>query len=332
MGKTGLILRLFDEISQKKQSYGTIYLDIYATRTLDDFINALAEAVLVHYPEKTKVGKQFLNWIRSVRPIFSYDAISGMPQITFTHQRPEEKENTLYGLLDFLNRQEEMVIAIDEFQQIADYPEKNVEALLRTYIQQFPRLHFIFCGSKKAMMIDLFSNAKRPFYASTQYVSLEEIDDAVYADFIREKFQTNGFSIDEEAITFILDWSMRHTFFTQSLCNKTFSLQKKKVDLAVVKQACCVLLEQQEPVFLQYRQLLTPVQWNFLIAVAKEGFVTKITSAQFIAKHNIGTPANARRINNSLIAKELILEITQKESTTYRIYDVFLSRWLDSKY
>lgn len=90
--------------------------------------------------------------------------------------------------------------------------------------------------------------------------------------------------------------------------------------------------ESNEPIFLQYREFLTPAQWNFLIAVAKEHSVAQITSQRFISAYHIGTPANARRLLNALIDKELILSLPDKRQTFYKVYDLFFSRWLEREY
>ena len=60
-------------------------------------------------------------------------------------------------------------------------------------------------------------------------------------------------------------------------------------ELDDVKNACAQLMQQGEAVYLQYRQMLTEKQWNFMIAIAKEGSVTQITSAEFLRKYKIGT-------------------------------------------
>lgn len=99
-----------------------------------------------------------------------------------------------------------------------------------------------------------------------------------------------------------------------------------------VKWACPDLLERNEPVFLQYRQLLTPIQWNFLIAIAKEHEVKQISAQYFISKYGIGSPANARRLAKAMIEKELVLETVDKTGVTYQVYDVFFSRWLEREY
>ena len=333
MGKTGLIFRFFEYIHDKKLGFKTIYIDIFATRSLDDFVRQLAEAILKNYPEKTSFGKRFMNFLKGLRPIITYDPISGEPQIQISYRTVEEKEYTISGLLQFLDKQNfKILIAIDEFQQIMEYPEKNIEALLRTCTQRLKNICFIFCGSNHSMMLDIFSNVKRPFFGSTHYLFLEKIQHEPYAKFIKKQFSASNMKIDTSAIEFILNWTFCHTFYTQSLCNIVFSLGIKNIMIDEVKTACLHILKQNEPVFLQYRQLLTPAQWNFLIALAKEEKAKHLTAQNFIAKYQIGTPANARRIANSLIGKDLIFTTSGKKETFYQVYDVFLLRWLQSTY
>jgi len=332
MGKTGLIFRFFDHL-QEHGDVKSIYVDIFSSRNLSEFIKLLTEAILLAFPEKTPIGKKFFDFIKGFRPLIGYDPLTGQPQIQIHYQSAQEKEYTLQGLFSFLENQGELiVIAIDEFQQISDYPEKNIEALLRTYTQNLTNIRFIFCGSRKAMMINLFSNVKRPFYSSTQYLSLEEIDKEVYSSFIQNKFAESGIGINDEALKMVLSWSRMHTFYTQNLCNMLYYMADSQITIDTVKLACVELLKRNEPVFYQYRQLLTTAQWNFLIAIAKEGEVKQLTAQKFISQYEIGTPANARRISRSLLDKELLLELTNKKETNYRVYDVFLSRWLENEY
>lgn len=332
MGKTGLIFHFFEYLDTKTDKEA-IYVDIYSARSLNDFIKLLAEATLRKFPEKTSIGKRFLTLLKGLRPLVGYDAISGEPQIQIAYQSAQEKEYTLQGLLQFLDRQSvPIVLAIDEFQQITQFPEQNTEALLRTYIQPLKNVRFIFCGSRKDMMTAMFSNVKRPFFSSTQYLTLDKIDHHVYATFIQKIFAKNKIQIAPSTVDFILTWTKRHTFFTQSVCNMVYQMGKKRVTIDHVKKACFDLLKRNEPVFFQYRQLLTPAQWNFLIAIAKEGEIKQLTAKKFLGQYNLGTPSDARRISKSLVEKELILETHTKEGTMYQVYDLFLSRWLESEY
>jgi len=333
MGKTGLIYRLFDEIKSRHLAMNPIYVDIYASRSLSDFIKFLSEAILKAYPEKSSVGKKFMTFIKSFRPLITFDPITGEPQLQMSYHSVEEKEYTLKGLFDFLEKSGvRTLLAIDEFQQIREYPEANMEELLRTYIQPLKHVNFIFCGSKKHMMTDIFVNAKKPFYSSTRFLMLDKIAADSYYAFIEHHFTENEQQIASEAIRYILEWTRRHTYYTQSLCNTVYAEKNKIITIDSVKKACLQILQHNEPVYLQYRQLLTDKQWNFLIAVAKEQEVKQITSQKFISGYGIGTPASAKRIVKALCDKELLIENVTKEGVTYSVYDVFFSRWLEREY
>ena len=330
MGKTGLILRLFDELHETGLNRQTIYVDIYASRSIDDFIKLLAEAAMRTFQPKSSIGEKLISFIKSLRPQLSFDTITGEPQLQIAYQTMHEKEYTLRGLFDFLDAQgEPVIIAIDEFQQIRDYPEKNMEALLRSYIQQTQNLTFIFCGSKKHLMADIFANEKKPFYSSTTFISLEKISETAYTQFIRHLFDVNGRKIGDDAIQFILEWTRRHTYYTQQLCHTIFANGDEDVTLDVVKVSCEQLMRQGEAVYLQYRQMLTDKQWNYLIAVAKEGCVKQITASAFLKNHKIGTPSVSRRLAEALVEKGLLNDDVRIDGTTYTVSDVFFSHWLE---
>ena len=329
MGKTGLIMRLFDELKDVRPDIHTIYIDIFAARNIDDFIKLMAEAAMRSFKPKTSMGEKLLTFIKSLRPQLSFDSITGEPQLQIAYQTAHEKEYTLRGLFEFLDSQgEHIVIAIDEFQQIRDFPEQNMEALLRTYIQQTHNLMFIFCGSKKHMMADIFANEKKPFYNSTAFVSLGKISEQSYSNFIRTLLQTHHRSITDDALQFILDWTRRHTYYTQQLCHTIYA--NGSVDIAIedVKKACDQLMKQGEAVFLQYRQMLTDKQWNYLIAIAKEENVQQITAAAFLKNHKIGSPSVSRRLADALCEKGLLNDEVTLAGTIYSVSDVFLSRWM----
>ena len=328
-GKTGLILHLFDAIQRKKLPYETLYVDIFATRSLSDFIKALAEAVMKKFPEKSHVGNKFMAFIRGLRPVISYDSLTGIPQIQINYQMTAEKEHTLSGLLEFLDSQEiDIVLAIDEFQQIAEYPEANMEALLRTYIQQMHHTHFIFCGSKRTVMSEMFLNAKRPFFSSSRVMSLDKIDGNTYKQFIRSQFDKSGISVDTEALEYIMEWTQGYTFYTQTVCNAVYGLLPSQVTIEVVKTVCADILEGLTDNYMQYRELVTPAQWNFLIAVAKEGEVEQLSSTRFLSIYNIGGATSVKRMAQSLSEKELLLPVVKSRKTAYKIYDVFFLRWI----
>ena len=329
-GKTGLIYHVFDEISHQKINVNTCLVDIYATETLEDFIKVFSEAIIAAL-EKKKAVKSFFQFLSGLRPMLSYNTLTGNPELTMTYLSDRDKQQTLAAIFDFIEKQDKKtIVAIDEFQQIRNY-DINMEALLRSHIQPLKNVQFIFCGSKKHLMAEMFTDARSPFYESTRCFYLEKIDREVYADFIIRMFEKGKKSITAEALDFILDWTKIHTFYTQSLCNHVFMKSGKNIGKEDVLQSAAQILKENEQTFLQWRDLLTSNQWNYLKAVAKEQVVTQPYASKFLQKYNIGTSANSQRLLEALIDKELILANSTLEGVSYSVYNVFLSRWLENQ-
>ncbi|MDR2868155.1 MAG: ATP-binding protein [Bacteroidales bacterium] len=327
-GKSALIYRLFENL--ERENWICIYADIYAGLCLKDFTETLALAIFNRFPEKKPLGKRFLNFLKRFRPVLTYDSLTGKPEIHFEFIRPEEYENTLRSIFHFLdNQQVKVVLAIDEFQQITNYPETNIEALLRTIIQTLKNIRFLFSGSKKHLMLNMFNTANRPFFSSTQMLGLSEIPEVKYSRFIREKFEERHRTINDEAIDFILSWTFSHTYYTQLICNNVFARREKNITIELVKQVCDEQLTIQQLSYMQYHSLLSPVQWRLLIAIAKEVKVSEIQAQNFLRKHKIGAASSAKKALEALLEKEMICSIETPDKTFYRVYDVFLLRWLE---
>lgn len=333
LGKTGLILHIINQIRLNLPNFEALYVDIFSAMNLDDMIKIMAESILTQFPSKTSFGKKFVTFLKGLRTKITFDSFSGSPQVEFNFESPEERIYSLRQLLEFINGQEKrMVVAIDEFQQITEFPEENVEALLRTYTQQLHNTTFIFCGSKRRTMTQIFNDAKRPFFSSTRTLTLGKIDAKEYHDFIKKKFSDDKQSISDDAITMILDWTKRHTFYTQNLCNELYERHLRKIEIEQVRKACLDIMERETPNFLQLRELLTQQQWRLLIGIAKEDKVESVATTKFLSKHNIGSATNARRAAQALVDKELLLEALSIEGKSYSVYNVFFSRWLAMTY
>lgn len=332
LGKSGLILRLFDDL-RKEEDILTLYVDIFATRNLDDFIHSLSQGIIREFSEETSIGKKFWNFIKGIRPVIRFDQISGLPQIEITYQNETEKQETLRNVLSFLENQDKpIVIAFDEFQQIREYPQSNIEAILRSEIQHLHNISFIFAGSKRNMMIDIFSNTKKPFYQSTSFLNLEKIDTEIYTNFIYLHFSSNNYTINRENIYFILQFTEGFTYHTQKICNKLYENRKLDIEKEDILSVIDDILQENSTQFTQIRELLTKAQWNYLIAVAKERKIEQPTAQDFLMKYKIGASTNSRRIMKALIDKDLILENINIKGKDYQVYDVFLKHWLIRNY
>lgn len=330
MGKSALIMHTFYHL--KKKNITTIYIDIYATQSLKDFTNQLANAIYNVFPNEQGIGKRFWNAIKLLRPIISIDSISGEPELSLDITQPRQFEKTIPQLLQFLDQQKiKTVIAIDEFQQILNYKEKNVEALLRTVIQTLKHVSFVFCGSNQKMMNEIFNSSKRPFYASTKNLNLTKIDEGIYSNFIIAHFKKNKIKCSPGAIQLILDLTHRHTYYTQRLCHEIFEEKKKLVNDDVVLKTLNKILIEHDNTFYQFRNLITSLQWNLLKAIAIEENVTQIFSQKFLQTHQLGSAANVKRGIKALLDKELVYYDTSKPLAHYELNDKFLMHWIKNK-
>lgn len=329
LGKTGLILRIFDEIKSKGIPFETVYADISDTNSLTEFITILSSAIVRKLGKKSKITS-FFKFLKSVRPLLGFDSLSGSPQVSITFASESQKQCTLAELLNYLENYPSMVVvAIDEFQQIREYEGVNMEALLRKHIQHLHNVRFIYCGSKKHTMADMFTNSKKPFYESTTFSFLAKLPVPVYSEFIKKLFLSGGKIIGDEFVHFIIEWTRDHTYYTQKLCNEVFSISGKNIKKEDILNAINTILEQEKERFQEIRRLLTTSQWKMLKAIATEGSVRQITSSEFLKKYDITSGATALRNINALLDKELVLAETTESDTSYSVYNVFLSRYLE---
>jgi AAA+ ATPase superfamily predicted ATPase len=331
IGKTGLLHHVFNSYANNKK-IACIYVDILGSRNLKEFTNQLATVIYNRFPENKGLGKKIVEAIKSLRPLINFDSLSGNPELTFELSEIKRYEKTIEQLFTFLDQQNiKIVFAIDEFQQILEYPEKNTEAVLRTYIQSLKNTHFIFCGSNQKMMHEIFNSAKRPFFASCSNVHLDFIGREVYGDFINAIFSANKKKITRQSIDFILDFTCCHTFYTQFFCNYLFSSGIKQIQLKDVQTIAIEILKLNENTFYQYRNLLTTSQWQLLQAVSKEERVYKVHSKSFINEYKLGTSSMVSRSMEALLEKEMVFYNSAVKQPYYETYDKFLMRWMQHK-
>jgi AAA+ ATPase superfamily predicted ATPase len=327
MGKTGLLQHVLSQLPKKRIT--GIYLDIFDTSDFAGFTNKLATAVYRSIPEKTPLWKKMTEFIRQLRPVISYDDITGQPEVALEYRKVSQFQQSMSSIFSFLEKQDHpLLVAIDEFQQITRYPEKNTEAVLRTQIQQLKNVRFIFSGSSPHLLSEMFNSVKRPFFASTQTMELTEISADNYGKFINRQFELNRRKIDGEALAFVLSFTRRHTFYTQALCNRIYAGGQKHITLEGARLAARGLLQENEAVYYQYRTMLTANQWRMLTAIAHEEKLKRPTARAIASTYDLGGTSVIQRSIEALLSKEMIyLGNTDKEKF-YAVYDVFLQRWL----
>lgn len=324
MGKTGLIHHVFYQLKEQKSDVVTLYMDIYSTQSLGDFVRLFANTVLGQLdsvPQKAlnRIGQ----FIRSCRPVFTFDEITGTPKVT-VDVSPTEEESTLKEIFDYLGSSEKRCyIAIDEFQQIAEYPEKGVEALLRSYIQFLPNVNFIFAGSKQHVMQEMFTSSKRPFYQSTQLLTIGTVNRDEYADFAMAHFAKNNLQLPREVFDAIYDKFDGHTWYIQNLLNHLYGYNRD-VEMASITYAMEQIVAEQSYSYADLLKAYPAGHVRLLKAIAQEGCVKEVLAGNFISKHKLRAASSVSSALKKLVANELVYQTTDG----YIIYDRFMGEWL----
>lgn len=333
LGKTGLIHHFFHRVTDTEKQITTVYVDIHDTVDLEGFINAFSSAVLnATETKKEHFIKRISDLFSGIKASFSLNEYTGMPEVQLGLGTAPEKEHSLAAIMHHLECQENpVVLAIDEFQQISDYPERNVEALLRRHVQQQKNISYIFSGSEKHMLLPMFSDAKRPFYQSTEHLHLQKLSLDEYKGFIQKHFEADAKDVPEIVLNYILDWTDLHTFYTQYVCNRIYALPEKHITLDRVKKLLYEILTEKEGYFHTLTRLLARHQLQLLTAIAKENVLTEPTAQKFLRKHGLSGAATVRKSLQTLIAKGLVDDELSEEKPEYRVNDVFLRRWLEHR-
>lgn len=173
---------------------------------MSQFIQFLAKTVVGQVDTFSQTAlRKITSFFSSYRPIVSFDELTGSPTFSIT-VASDRQEESLKHIFEYLKQSDKRIyIAIDEFQQIAEYPEKGTEALLRSYIQFLPNVYFIFAGSSQHLMSEMFLSAKRPFYQSSQIMSLPLIDVGEYEVFANRWLKQKGIEISDSDFRYIYD-------------------------------------------------------------------------------------------------------------------------------
>ena len=326
VGKTGLIQHLFHSLDTNEVH--CIYVDLFSTSNLQDFTKVFAESVLSARinPFSERVWEEITHFFGALRPVFGMDPISGLPQCTIDVQ-PQREEWTLQQIFNYLEKSATpCYVALDEFQTIAEYKDVKMEALLRTCIQQLKNVQFIFAGSKKHVMAQMFTSAKRPFYRSTQMMNIDVIDEEAYYQFACKHLAAHGQQINQDVFHELYTMVDGYTWYVQVLLNRLYQSGLEVIDENAIKAALNQLIQEEEPAYQMYCRLITDRQLQVLRAVAKEGIVKEPGSNQFLQEYQLGAYSTVRGAILAMIDKELLY---QNDDGNYMVYDKFFSYWLN---
>ena len=331
IGKSGLIQHFFNQPDIKEQ-YHVFFVDIYATTSLAEFVYTLGKEIYAQLKSQSTLWKErFFQVITSFRVGFKLDSRTGDPSFDLGLGDIQVPQTTLDEIFAYIEEADKpCVIAIDEFQQIGEYAENNVEALLRTKIQKCHRAQFIFSGSKRHVMSNMFNSPTKPFYQSSISMGLEPIPIQVYCQFATSLFEERERHVDGDVIEQIWQQYEGYTWFVQMMMNELYALTPsgKTCTAMMIDEARRNVIMSQEQSYKDMMANLPPKQKIVLQAIAREGIAQNITSAKFIKKYNLNSASSVQSAVKMLLKNDIVTQTNNE----YRIYNFFFSEWLATMY
>ena len=290
MGKTGLIHHVFHQMEEQYEGVKCFYLDIFATKNLEQMVQLMASEIIGKLDLKPSEGRE------SLKRIFEYLKQSG----------------------------KRCYIAIDEFQQILSYPEDGVEAMIRSYIQFLPNVYFVFSGSQQHMMQEMFLSANRPFFQSSLVLSLPCIEEPVYREFANRLLSSQHRLINESTFSYIYQQSDSVTWYVQAILHGIYEHESSEITKSLVDEVIQELIEEQAMAYQNYCAWLTENQQMLLLAIASESLVSSPLSQQFISTHHLPATSSVKTALKALVDKQLV----SKTPKGYLVSDRFFAKWL----
>ena len=291
MGKTGLIHHVFQQLEKQYDDVKCFYLDIFATKNLEQMVQLMASKIAT----------------------FSLDL------------KPNEGRESLKRIFEYMKQSgKRCYVAIDEFQQIMNYPEDGVEALIRSYIQFLPNVYFVFSGSQQHMMEEMFLSANRPFFQSSLVMSLPCIAESRYLSFANRLLSSQKREVDVDTFTYIYSQADSVTWYVQAILHGIYEHRDEQINKDLVDEVIQELIEEQAMAYQNYCAWLTENQQLLLLVIAKEQIVSSPLSQQFIITHHLPATSSVKTALKALVDKQLI----SKTPKGFFVSDRFFAKWL----
>lgn len=320
-GKTGLISNVFARLPSE---YTSVYLDIYSIKNLAGFTRALASAVFGALDSRMEKAMSVLaRFFKSCRPTATPQS-DGTVKFSFDITS-DNAETSLKEVFEYLKaRERRVVIAIDEFQQVREFPEEGVEALLRSYIQFIPWVRFIFAGSRRHLMSEMFVMPQGAFYQSTQIMNLDVIPCDRYLKFVQAFFKTEGWTVETEVFKRLYKRFDGVTWYLQAVMNKVWETRTSLLADVQVDSAVVELYEERALIYHDLLLAQNEASQELVAAIARNGVVSEPTSAEFLSGNGLRGASTVRAALKDLVSKDIVY----KADNGWIVYDRLFAEYL----
>ncbi len=329
LGKTSLIKRMLEQLPE--ETFLPVYVDLWSTDGTDRFVTALAKALTE--ATSTRIDKLLETakaLFRTLKPSITTDE-AGNPTLQFGVVKRDEHQPELEEVLSAppkIARQQKrrLVIVFDEFQQLLAYDDDLVERSLRSAIQTHEGIAYLFLGSRKHLIQQMFLDANRPLYRAAGHYPLGPIATEHWTPFIRERFEHVEKTISDALIEQLCAFTEGHPFYTQHLAHALWEQTEPGGTVAEegLDAAVDLLLRRESYAYTTLWESLTKNQQRLLRGLALAPPGTKPLAGAFVQRYKLGSPSSVQRAIQSLITKDII----DRDNGAFVITDRFFKLWI----
>jgi len=330
-GKTSLVENVAEKIRTENKDIKVCVIDIFNIRNESDFYEHFAKGILKgtssRWEEMAENAKTFLSHLLP-KITFSPDSHA---EISFgvswetLQKSPDEILNLPQTIAKAKNIS--VIVCIDEFQSIGDFSESLAfQRKLRSHWQHHHNVAYCLYGSKRTMLLDIFSNAAMPFYKFGDIMFLEKISNKNWGEFIKKRFEDTGKKITIEQAEYLAQIVDNHSYYVQQLAQQSWLRTKTSCSKAITDESLQSIKNQLSLLFVGQIETMTATQINFLKAVLDGE--TAFSSQENLLKYRLGSSANLKNIKNALVSREIIDVSTNK----VEILDPLFKLWLKENF
>ena len=330
-GKTSLVENIAEKVRAENKNIKVCTLDIFNVRNEQEFYEQFAKGVLKgtssRWEEMAENAKKFLSHLL---PKISFSPDS-QAEISFgvSWEIMQKNPDEILNLPETIAKSKKIsvIVCIDEFQSIGDFPESLAfQRKLRSHWQHHHNVGYCLYGSKRTMLLDIFSNASMPFYKFDDIMFLQKISNQKWGEFIKKRFEDTGKKISIEQAEYLAELVENHSYYVQQLAQQSWLRTKTSCSKAIIDDSLQSIKNQLSLLFVGQVETMTATQLNFLKAVIDGE--TAFTSQENLKKYRLGSSANLKKIKNALISREIIDISTQKVD----ILDPIFKLWLKEEF
>ncbi len=324
-GKSSLIRQVFREIKGKNLNVGTMHVELYGTISEKDFITKSFQGLNQLESNFEKLLKSVSNALKSIKLNLSIDSATGGTSVSPSFEAVDEKTvlEELMNILSKYSQKRRLVIAFDEFQEVAGYTEEGFEKRLRSFIQQHSNICYIFSGSQQHLITEMFNSNKRAFYKLAESFPLEKIETKYYIPWVKNLFSQKNVHLPVEQIEEIVARFENHPMYIQ---NFLFHLWEEPGKKGFSPE----IINKVENTIIEKRSLEHTVLWETLsinqkktlkLILLNNGY--NLFNAGSLKSVNLKTGSLVTKALSSLKKKEIIVK-----NGNYQIQDIVFKKWL----